>query len=123
MSLACHHDGLHDWTLNVVLPECTLTMSWQDTFIDIAKILISSQRQSIPQTYRETVTRLTTLPGFHDPLVESISQNIRLRNILAHEYLDIRFKHISRFVREAPKQYRAFVVAAKEFVSRQEEDA
>ena len=88
--------------------------------VDIAKILVSSEKQTIPQTYRETVIRLKTFPGFCDSLVESVSQHIRLRNILAREYLDIRFKHISRFVQEAPAHYRDFISAARTFLSKQE---
>lgn len=90
--------------------------------IDIAKILISSEKQVIPQTYRDTVTRLKTLPGFDDQVVERISQNIRLRNFLAHEYLDIRFKHILRFVQDSPSPYREFVTIVKSFVSREASD-
>lgn len=88
--------------------------------IDIAKVLVSSEKQPIPQTYRETILRLQTLSGFDDESINSLSRNVRLRNILAHEYLDIRHKHISRIIRDAPKEYRHLIDAARNFTSKPE---
>jgi predicted nucleotidyltransferase/uncharacterized protein YutE (UPF0331/DUF86 family) len=74
--------------------------------IDIAKILAASNRMPVPQTYGETLLRLSTLPGFDAADCESMAIFSRLRNLLAHEYLDIRFPLIDNFVRTAPAIYR-----------------
>ena len=73
--------------------------------IDIAKTLVSSRRQHIPQTYRETLQRLETVPGFSAPLAEELAANSSLRNILAHEYLDVRYPRIREFVSTAEEIY------------------
>jgi len=77
--------------------------------IDAAKILIASQHQHIPQTYRETFERLKTLTDFSEQTIEALAKNIKLRNILAHEYLDIRFPHIIQFIQTAETDYRSFI--------------
>lgn len=84
--------------------------------IDIAKILIASEKQPIPQTYRETVTRLKTLPEFPADVVDALSTNIRLKNILAHEYLDIRFRYIALFIQSAEQTYKKFLEAVQKCV-------
>jgi uncharacterized protein YutE (UPF0331/DUF86 family) len=55
-----------------------------NALIDVSKIIIASEKQQIPQTYRETVRRLSVMEHFPAGLLESLSQTIRLRNILAH---------------------------------------
>jgi uncharacterized protein YutE (UPF0331/DUF86 family)/predicted nucleotidyltransferase len=85
--------------------------------IDIAKVLVSSEKQPIPQTYRETILRLQTVSGFDNESIDSLSRNVRLRNILAHEYLDIRYKHILLFIQNASNEYRHLIDAAREFLS------
>ena len=84
--------------------------------IDAAKVLIASKGQHVPQTYRETVDRLKTLDLFPEHTIDVLAKTTRLRNILAHEYLDIRFSHIDRFVKYAEPEYRTFVAALHEFL-------
>lgn len=84
--------------------------------IDAAKVLIASRRQHIPQTYRETIERLKTLEGFPESTVDALAKNTKLKNILAHEYLDIRFSHIKTFVQNAETDYRSFTKALREFL-------
>jgi len=84
--------------------------------IDAAKVIIASEKQPIPQTYRESLTRLKTIEVFSEPMVECVAGNTRLRNILAHEYIDIRYKHIERFITTAEQCYLEFSNAVKEFI-------
>lgn len=77
--------------------------------IDAAKILLASEKKRIPQTYREVLQELSLLDGFSPETAEKLSQFAKLRNILAHEYLDIRFAHIARFARESEQPYRALI--------------
>lgn len=85
--------------------------------IDAAKIIIASEKQTIPQTYRETIDRLKTLPKFQPELVDVLASHTRLRNILAHEYLDIRYRHIERFTHRAEQTYLQFIEAIRYFTS------
>jgi uncharacterized protein YutE (UPF0331/DUF86 family)/predicted nucleotidyltransferase len=73
--------------------------------IDVAKILLAAAQASVPQTYREILLNLDTLPNFETRIAEALSRFSRLRNILAHEYLDLRWGQISTFLREAVPFY------------------
>ena len=74
--------------------------------IDVAKILVASNRQPIPQTYRETLLRLSTLSEFMSGDPEELAAFSKLRNLLAHEYLDLRYPAIEDFVLRGPPFFR-----------------
>lgn len=88
--------------------------------IDIAKILLASEKKRIPQTYREALSELSLLDGFDGATAEQLASFAKLRNILAHEYLDIRFSHLHRFAREGEKSYRALVDFVKKKLEKKE---
>lgn len=68
--------------------------------IDIAKILVINIDKPVPDTYREYFYSL--LPEINDEtLIESLAEGVSLRNILAHQYLDIRWPKVKRFLRES----------------------
>jgi len=69
--------------------------------IDIAKIVLATQKRRIPETYREVLFDLGNLPSFSEALGEELSRWARLRNILAHEYLDVRWASIRAFIDKA----------------------
>ena len=73
--------------------------------IDAAKILLASEGKKIPETYRLVLNNLSELDSFDTVIAKKLSKNAKLRNILAHEYLDIRFKHIVDFLYETDKIY------------------
>jgi uncharacterized protein YutE (UPF0331/DUF86 family) len=84
--------------------------------IDIAKILLASEKQPLPQTYRETLWRLKTLPGFQGEWVDGLAEHARLRNILAHEDLDLRFRYLFEFVSSAESLYSSLIEATEQFL-------
>mgnify|MGYP005838784013 CR=1 FL=1 len=84
---------------------------------DIAKILLACEKQLLPQTYRETLLRLKTLKGFQEPWVEKLAERARLRNILAHEYTDIRFKYLAEFISSAATIYHRYIQATENFIA------
>lgn len=67
--------------------------------IDIGKIVLSSTQRPIPYTYGQILAELETLPHFA-ALSERLQPLAALRNLMAHEYLDLRFGRITRFVDE-----------------------
>jgi uncharacterized protein YutE (UPF0331/DUF86 family)/predicted nucleotidyltransferase len=85
--------------------------------VDTAKILVASQKRHIPQTYRETISQLKLIEAFSPPLIDRLARNTRMRNILAHEYLDIRFTHIKSFIESAEENYRGFIEEARKYIS------
>jgi len=84
--------------------------------IDIAKILIASSRQSVPQTYREILLRLDTIEQIGESAAGELADFSKLRNILAHEYLDIRYPQIEKFLEKAPSLYNNFLCSVKELI-------
>jgi uncharacterized protein YutE (UPF0331/DUF86 family)/predicted nucleotidyltransferase len=85
--------------------------------IDTGKILLASEKQHIPQTYRETLTRLKVFESFPPALMDQLAGNTRLRNILAHEYLDLKFSHIKKFVQTAEDSYRDFIQCVRSHIA------
>jgi uncharacterized protein YutE (UPF0331/DUF86 family)/predicted nucleotidyltransferase len=77
--------------------------------IEIAKILLAADRKRIPQTYREALEELAFLDGFDREAAVRLSGFAKLRNILAHEYIDIRFLQIRKFILESEPAYRALL--------------
>ena len=81
--------------------------------IDIAKIMLASRQAQIPQTYRQVLQMLNTMPGMSPEIADALAGFSRLRNVLAHQYIDVRGSHIFRFLREATGAYAQLSAAAR----------
>ncbi len=81
--------------------------------LDIAKIILASEKKGIPQTYKDT---LKIFGAFYiDPSFgEKFSEFASLRNILIHEYLDTKWRRIRNFVEQAEKLYPIFIEKVRE---------
>lgn len=84
--------------------------------IDIAKIILASEKKRIPQTYREILQELSLIDDFDQETAEKLAQFAKLRNVLAHEYLDIRFVQIKKFIQESESAYRQLFDFVKKFI-------
>lgn len=73
--------------------------------IDIAKIILASEKKTMPRTYEEALRQFATFAGLGREEAEQFSGFARLRNILAHEYLDILYGRIRDFINVFPKLY------------------
>lgn len=85
--------------------------------IDAAKIILASEKHPIPQTYHEIIALVATLHPYDRALAEKLASWAWLRNILAHEYLDLRWKDINEFLGEAPEIIAQFISAARKMLS------
>jgi uncharacterized protein YutE (UPF0331/DUF86 family) len=85
--------------------------------IDVAKIILASEKRTVPSTYREMLRLLGTVVPFSRNMAERLSGWAGLRNILAHEYLDLRWKPIHDFLEHGESHFRTFLQAAKEFLA------
>ncbi len=83
--------------------------------IDIAKTILASERGRMPRTYRETVEAVGAVKAFDPKVCDELAEFTRLRNMLAHEYLDLRFSRISAFIDEAPALYESFTKSARDY--------
>ncbi len=84
--------------------------------INSSKLLLASAKKPVPQTYKEIVRLVGTLPGFNHAMTDRLASWAELRNIIAHEYLDYRWEEIGEFLRESGACIQQFVDAAKKFM-------
>ncbi len=77
--------------------------------LDIAKILLASEKKDIPATYQETLRLLGTTNIFSPDFADRFSKWARLRNILAHRYLDLKWEQIHKFAKEAEQDVLYFI--------------
>lgn len=92
------------WVENVVM-----------SLIDIAKIILASEKQDVPQTYNETLKKFAAnLVG--EEKADRIAKFAELRNLVTHEYLDLRFKRIQNFVAEADTQLPSLIEKIKKML-------
>ena len=89
--------------------------------IDIAKIILTSENLSLKDTYKETVISLSLVSGFDKKDINAVSEWVRLRNIIVHEYLDIRWASIKKFINETESLYTRFLKEVKEYLNKQME--
>jgi uncharacterized protein YutE (UPF0331/DUF86 family) len=66
--------------------------------IDIAKVLLVGEDAEMPNSYREIVLRLGDLGILERGLAAKMAEYAALRNILAHQYLDLRWERIRDFL-------------------------
>ena len=75
---------------------------WVETLInagiDVAKIVLASEHREVPQTYGQILELIEETPPF-DTVSGRLRHLAALRNLMAHEYLDLRFTRVQEFVR------------------------
>lgn len=81
--------------------------------IDISKVILAIENMLIPQTYREILHDLGATPYFNEEFSSKLSRWAKLRNIVAHEYLDIRWENIKEFINNAEPIFEKFVKVVK----------
>lgn len=82
--------------------------------IDIAKILILSEGMGIPTTYKEILKMIGATPCFDEAFGNEISRWAGLRNIITHEYLDISWSYIKKFLSSAEPTFKQLVEKVRE---------
>ena len=68
--------NIERWTENIM-----------NASIDVAKIVLASEKKEIPKTYEQALFNFGLFMGLEEKEAEELSIFARLRNILAHEYL------------------------------------
>jgi uncharacterized protein YutE (UPF0331/DUF86 family) len=76
--------------------------------LDMAKIIIAGEDLELPDTYKEAFDRLSESGLITKDLATSLGKFTHLRNILAHQYLDIRWKMIEEFLSDAEELFENF---------------
>lgn len=83
---------------------------------DISKLVLSSGKKTMPYGYADTVRTALIYLKIEEKFWNSFLEWIKLRNILAHEYIDIKWKRISGFIQKSEPQFKIFLEAAKKFL-------
>lgn len=83
---------------------------------DIAKIALSTQGLPVPDTYRDSMLQMGVAGLIEQELAERLAEMVRLRNILAHQYLDIRWEALRGFIRDGPAILQQFISAIEHLV-------
>ena len=91
-----------------------------NALIDASKIILASRRKPIPEKYREIVQTVGFINPFSPDNTEVLSRCVDLRNFLAHEYLDYRWKEIKNFLKNALPALEKFVQSSKKFLQKNE---
>jgi len=86
--------------------------------LDISKIILASEKREIPQTYRDTLKIFCSI-YIDSQFGEKFSWIASLRNILVHEYLDIKWEKIQNFIKGAESLFPVFMKRVKEIVSQE----
>jgi uncharacterized protein YutE (UPF0331/DUF86 family) len=86
--------------------------------LDIAKIILVTENLLIPDTYREYFLNLYANDFIEKDIAETLAEGVKLRNVLAHQYLDIRWKKIEEFLRNEWKAYDKYINCIKKHLEK-----
>ncbi|MFH1654238.1 MAG: DUF86 domain-containing protein [Pseudomonadota bacterium] len=77
--------------------------------IDISKIYLAGEQIEMPGTYQEIVLKLGETGLISDKLASDLSQLTKARNVLAHQYLDLKWELIKNTIKTAPAAIKALI--------------
>lgn len=83
--------------------------------IDISQIVLASEKRQIPESYQDTLKVFWVL-YIDENSFKKFGEFAKMRNIVAHEYLDIKWKKIQNFIKEVKKLCPKFIEKAKKMV-------
>lgn len=87
--------NIERWTENII-----------NATIDIAKIILASEKKKMPRSYEEALRDFGMLAGLTGHGARKFAAFASIRNILAHEYLEILYRRIQDFIKESPLLYK-----------------
>lgn len=82
--------------------------------LDIGKILLAGEKFEVPQTYREVFIKLSEAKIITKKTGENLADFTKLRNILAHQYLDLKWEMIDKFISQGIETTEKFLDIIKE---------
>ena len=86
--------------------------------LDVSKMLLTIKETEIPETSREVLFQIAALIYNREDEAEVFSELAKIRNTLAHRYLDIRWQDIKKFFQILPDLYPAFLAYVKKEIER-----
>ena len=89
--------------------------------LDAGKIVIAAERRPVPGTYGQILAELESVEHFSD-LAGRLRPLAALRNVLAHEYLELRFGRVARFADTGAAAIARLAGLAREWLRVQESE-
>jgi len=89
-----------------------------NALIDIAKIILASEKKSIPRSYEDALFDFGILIGLDKEMAEEFSGFATLRNILAHEYLEVTYERIQEFIKKFPLFYKKIFTFLEDYLKK-----
>ena len=86
--------------------------------IDISKIVLTLEGINLPDNYKGIVALISAVKDFSTIESETLSKWVKFRNIVVHEYLDIRWSSIRKFIDRTGPYYRCLLESAKEYLEK-----
>ena len=86
--------------------------------IDISKIMIVGEDVEMPNSYRDIILKLGEIGILGPELAKRIAEYAGFRNILAHEYLDLRWDKIKNFIKNANQDFEDYFAAVLNKIER-----
>ena len=86
--------------------------------LDISKMLLAVGNEEVPETSREILFRVSSLVFDKEIMAEAFSELAKIRNTLAHRYLDVKWEDIKRFLQLVPELYPLFLDFVKKEVEK-----
>jgi len=86
--------------------------------LDIAKIILASEKKKMPGSYREVLFEFALFMNLSEEEAKKFSEISRLRNILAHEYLDILYNRIRDFLVNTAYFYERLIDFLKNYIEK-----
>ena len=93
-----------------------------NSVVDIAKVILTAEDLPVPDTYREIVANLSILPAFRKETVEALARWVRLRNIISHEYLDVKWDSIKKIILDGYGLFYDFLNATNDYLTSKENE-
>lgn len=84
--------------------------------IDISKVILTLEGISLPDNYKDIVLSISAIKDLKIDSAETLSRWVKFRNIISHEYLDIRWASIKKFISETKPLYKDFLDKANAYL-------
>jgi uncharacterized protein YutE (UPF0331/DUF86 family) len=97
--------SLERWVENII-----------NSSVDISKLILSMEEIRQPDNYKEIVQSISLVKNLGMDRADELSAWVKFRNIVAHEYLDIRWSSIKRFAPETEALYAGFLDKVKKYL-------
>ncbi len=85
--------------------------------IDIGKIILAGEATEMPSTYKEVIEKLGLMNLISMELAEELGDLVVIRNILAHQYLDLEWEKIKQFLAKGPERVKEFIQTVQKAAS------